>query len=214
MAAPVAWEGNGAPVVSKTELEVLQMRANSTTNDSLESTRRMVALCDESKEAGIRTLVHLDQQGDQLDRIDEDMDRINADMKEADINLREMEKCCGLCVYPCGKTKGFKEDAGTWRSSGDGVVSGQPTRGVDERKGGAVGSTQYIVRITEDAREDEMEDNMGRVSAMIGNMRNMAVDMEQEIESQIRQCDGIIQMAISNENQIQDANDRAQKLCK
>ena len=44
-------------------------------------------------------------------------------------------------------------------------------------------------RITNDAREDEMEDNMGQVNTMIGNLRNMAVDMGSEIENQNRQID-------------------------
>ncbi|XP_037828123.1 synaptosomal-associated protein 25-like, partial [Lucilia sericata] len=52
-----------APQVPKTELEELQIKANSVADDSLESTRRMLALCEESKEAGIRTLVALDDQG-------------------------------------------------------------------------------------------------------------------------------------------------------
>ena len=42
-----------------------------------------------------------------------------------------------------------------------------------------------------DAREDEMEQNMVEVSGMIGNLRNMAVDMGNEIESQNRQIDRI-----------------------
>ena len=44
-----------------------------------------------------------------------------------------------------------------------------------------------------DAREDEMEQNLGEVSGMIGNLRNMAVDMSTEIDSQNRQCDRINQ---------------------
>jgi len=48
------------------ELESLQLRANKTTDDSLESTRRMIGLCEESKEAGIKTLVALDDQGEQM----------------------------------------------------------------------------------------------------------------------------------------------------
>ena len=36
-----------APVRPKTELEIIQMQANQVTDDSLESTRRMMALCDE-----------------------------------------------------------------------------------------------------------------------------------------------------------------------
>ncbi|CAG2163264.1 unnamed protein product [Oppiella nova] len=216
MPAPVvAEEVNGAPVVPKTELEELQMKANSATDDSLKSTRRMVALCDESKEAGIQTLVALDKQGKQLNRIEEDMDKINTDTKEAEKNLTGMEKCCGLCFCPCGKSKEFKEDAGTWKSSGDGVVLGQPAaRVVDERNGGGIISTQYIVRITGDAREDEMEDNLGQVSTMIGNLRNMAIDMGQEIGSQNQQLDRINEKAESNKSRIQGANERAQKLLK
>lgn len=46
-------------------------------------------------------------------------------------------------------------------------------------------------RITNDAREDEMEDNMGQVSTMVGNLRNMALDMGSELENQNRQIDRI-----------------------
>lgn len=51
----------------------------------------------------------------------------------------------------------------------------------------------YQNRITKDAREDEMEDNMGQVSTMIGNLRNMAIDMGSEIGSQNNQLDRINQ---------------------
>lgn len=36
-----------APPKPKTELETIQMQANQVTDDSLESTRRMLALCEE-----------------------------------------------------------------------------------------------------------------------------------------------------------------------
>ena len=41
-----------------------------------------------------------------------------------------------------------------------------------------------------------MEQNVGEVSNMIGNLRNMAVDMGNEIEGQNRQIDRIHQKAI------------------
>ncbi|KTF85896.1 hypothetical protein cypCar_00030551, partial [Cyprinus carpio] len=50
-----------------------------------------------SKDAGIRTLVMLDEQGEQLERIEEGLDQINQDMKEAEKNLTDLGKCCGLC---------------------------------------------------------------------------------------------------------------------
>lgn len=46
-------------------------------------------------------------------------------------------------------------------------------------------------RITNDAREEEMEGNMAQVSTMVGNLRNMAIDMGSEIENQNRQLDRI-----------------------
>jgi hypothetical protein len=45
----------------------------------------------------------LDEQGEQLDRIEEGTDRINQDMKDAEKNLEGLEKCCGLCVLPWNK---------------------------------------------------------------------------------------------------------------
>lgn len=49
----------------------------------------------------------------------------------------------------------------------------------------------FNFRITNDAREDEMEENMGQVNTMIGNLRNMALDMGSELENQNRQIDRI-----------------------
>ncbi|XP_077299778.1 synaptosomal-associated protein 25kDa isoform X2 [Arctopsyche grandis] len=210
-AVPPPAENGGVP---KTELQELQMKAGQVTDDSLDSTRRMLSLCEESKEAGIRTLVALDDQGEQLDRIEEGMDQINADMKEAEKNLSGMEKCCGICVLPCNKSASFKEDDGTWKGNDDGkVVNNQPQRVMDDRNGMGP-QAGYIGRITNDAREDEMEDNMGQVNTMIGNLRNMAIDMGSELENQNRQIDRINRKGESNETRIAVANQRAHDLLK
>ncbi|MPC10070.1 Synaptosomal-associated protein 25 [Portunus trituberculatus] len=69
-------------------------------------------------------------------------------------------------------------------------------------------------RITNDAREDEMEENMGQVNTMIGNLRNMAIDMGSEIENQNRQIGRITRKAESNVTHVQEANEKAGKLLK
>ena len=48
-----------------------------------------------------------------------------------------------------------------------------------------------FIRITDDAREDEMEENLQQVGSMVSNLRNMAVDMGNEIESQNKVLDRI-----------------------
>ncbi|KAK4304772.1 hypothetical protein Pmani_014605 [Petrolisthes manimaculis] len=197
----------------RSDLQELQFKSNQATDETLESTRRMLSLCEESQDAGAKTLYMLNEQGEQLDRIEEGMDQINSDMKEAEKHLTGMEKCCGLCVLPCNKSSQFKEDESTWKGKEDGVVSSQPQRVMDDRNGvGASGG--YIGRISNDAREDEMEDNMGQVNIMVGNLRNMALDMGSEIENQNKQVTRINAKAESNKTRVNVANERAGNLLK
>lgn len=197
-------------------IEEIHLQMNAVTDESLESTRRMLTLCEESKDAGIRTLVMLDEQGEQLDRMEEGMDQINQDMRDAEKNLEGMEKCCGLCVLPWKRSKNFETGANyneTWGKQDDGKVNTNGPRVVvgDGNMGPHGG---IITKITNDAREDEMEQNMGEVNSMIGNLRNMAVDMGNEIESQNKQIDRVNQKTNSNYGRIIQANARATKLLK
>uniref|UniRef100_A0A915JZ80 Synaptosomal-associated protein n=1 Tax=Romanomermis culicivorax TaxID=13658 RepID=A0A915JZ80_ROMCU len=112
------------------DLKDVNIKINDKTLESLESTRRMLQICEESKEAGIKTLVMLDDQGEQLERTEQNLDTINRDMKEAEEHLKGMEKCCGLCVLPWNKAENFEKNpeyANAWKKDDDGgVISDQP----------------------------------------------------------------------------------------
>ena len=94
------------------------------------------------------------------------------------------------------------ELANAWKQDDDGgVVSDQPrvTVGGGEMCGPTGGYiTKWVTvlknsiyplisRITNDAREDEMDENVQQVSTMVGNLRNMAIDMSTEVSNQNRQ---------------------------
>lgn len=49
----------------------------------------------------------------------------------------------------------------------------------------------YWDRITNDAREDEMDENLTQVGNILGNLKNMALDMGNEIDAQNKQIDRI-----------------------
>ncbi|XP_075852951.1 synaptosomal-associated protein 23-like [Microcebus murinus] len=149
--------------------EEIQMKAHQVTDESLESTRRILGLAIQSQDAGIKTLTMLNEQGEQQNRIEEGMDQINKDMREAEKTLTELSKCCGLCVCPCNS-------------------------------------------ITNDAREDEMEENLTQVDSIMGNLKNMALDMGTEIEAQKKQIELITEKADTNEDRIDIADARAKKL--
>nr|XP_023856142.1 synaptosomal-associated protein 25-A [Salvelinus alpinus] len=155
----------------RNELSDMQQRADQLGDESLESTRRMLQLVEESKDAGIRTLVMLDEQGEQMERIEEGMDQINKDMKDAEKNLNDLGAFCGLCSCPCNKMKSGGSKA--WGNNQDGVVASQPARVVDEREQMAI-SGGFIRRVTDDARENEMDENLEQVGGIIGNLRHMA----------------------------------------
>ncbi|XP_005283786.1 synaptosomal-associated protein 25-like [Malaclemys terrapin pileata] len=198
------------------ESQEMQRRVDQITDESLESTRRMLHMVEESKDAGIQILVMLDEQGEQLDRIDEGLDQINQDMKEAEKNLTDMAKCCGICVCPCAKLKNIKASEAykaVWGNTQDGVVSTQPSRVADEREQ-MVMSGDYIHRITNDAREDEMEENLVQVGSILGNLKSMALDVGNEIDIQNKQVDKIMEKVTVNEDRIQEANTRAKKILK
>ncbi|XP_054854938.1 synaptosomal-associated protein 25-like [Eublepharis macularius] len=201
--------------MAESEREALQSRISQVTNESLDSTRRMVHLVEETKDAGIRTLVMLDEQGEQLDRIEEGLDQINQNMKQAEKNLSDMAKCCGLFVCPCAKLKSIKALEPYKTASGnsqDNVVSRQPCMVADGNQ--MVMSGPFIHRITKDDAEEEMEQNMNYVDSLLGNLRNMAVDIGNEIDIQNKQMDLIVEKVDTNDTRIRGANSITTKMLK
>ncbi|XP_042295588.1 synaptosomal-associated protein 25-like [Sceloporus undulatus] len=193
----------------------LEERIHQVNMESLESTRRMLQLVDESKDAGIRTLVMLDDQGEQLDRIEDGLDQIIQDMKEAEKNLTDMAKCCGLFVCPCAKLKNLKAmEASKAAASNDqdNVVSRQPCVVADGNQ--MMMSGPFIQRITKDDVEEEMEQNLTQVDSMLSNLRSMAVDMSNEIDVQSKQVESIKEKAIANVISINEANNQTTKMLK
>lgn len=55
----------------------------------------------------------------------------------------------------------------------------------------------FLSRITNDAREDEMEENLEQVGSIIGNLKTMALDMGNEIDKQNKTIDRINDKASS-----------------
>ncbi|XP_053489645.1 synaptosomal-associated protein 23 isoform X1 [Ictalurus furcatus] len=205
-------------------VEDITMRANQVTDESLESTRRMLQMAEESRETGNKTIVMLDQQGEQLRHVEQGMDQINQDMRQAEKNLTDLSKCCGLCVCPCDRVRSIESDGRykrTWGAGSEnasteggdgGVVSSQPANYRNGQATTAAASGPYVKRVMNDAREDEMEENLEQVGSIIGNLKNMALDMGNEIDKQNKTIDRINDKADMNKARIDEANQRANKL--
>ncbi|XP_061538681.1 SNARE_SNAP25N and SNARE_SNAP23C domain-containing protein isoform X2 [Phycodurus eques] len=188
------------------EQEELQRRANQVTEESLESTRRMMQLVEEvhahtSLAVLIRTKSHV----------------------SVCVCVRLEQRRRHPSVGHVGRARRPKalEESGAYKavwgggSGHDGVMSDQPasSRVADEREQ-MIMSGGYIRRVTRDAREDEMNDNLAHVGSIVGNLRCMALDMGNEIDTQNVQIERVRGKAILNVARIGTAKQKANNLIK
>ena len=107
------------------------------------------------------------------------------------------------------KDEDYKE---AFKKSGDGaVVGGQPMRMADDRNAVQM-SGNYITRITNDAREEEMEENINQLSSGLTNLKHMAMDMGNEVTSQNAQLERVSKKAGVLDTRLHSANTRADNL--
>lgn len=207
------------------DLEQVEAESDRVTNESLEATRRIRATALETREIGQQSLAALDQQGEQLRRVEHNVDGINQDAKQAERHLTQMERCCGLCLCPCtpkhnfegsSNYSGFKSDNPEYDESGNVIVAqpgagGQSARGAGRGQAKA-GEKQYVKSITGDAREEEMNANIGFASDILGDLKAQAKAMGGELDDQNKLLDRLNDKTDSNTKRVEQASDRTTRL--
>ncbi|CAF0833310.1 unnamed protein product [Rotaria sordida] len=195
-------------------LNAIQSQINQKTNDSLESTRRMIGFVAESQEIGSNTMVMLDEQGEKLKRIETGLDNIHAGMTEAEKNLTNLQKCCGLCVLPWQRFRTqhrpYSNGSSAFNSETSSPTTKEPKLRIASDEGMPNGG--YINRITNDDRETEMDDNLTLVSSYLGNLKNMALDMGDTITEQTDRTERITKKTEAGMQRVEGANKKAQYL--
>ena len=67
------------------EAERLENRIDMVTNETLDATRRIRQVAEETNQIGIDTLVTLNEQGEQLDNVEGKVDNIGADLRGTEV---------------------------------------------------------------------------------------------------------------------------------
>ena len=75
-------------------------------------------------------------------------------------------------------------------------------------------SQQAMVRVTNDDAEDEMEDNINAVGDITAQLKNMALDMGNELDRQNDQIGRMNDKAEANRERIQKADRQATNILK
>jgi len=63
------------------EADRLEQRIDMVTNETLDTTRRIRQVAEETNQIGVDTLVTLNEQGEQLENVENRLDTIGADLK-------------------------------------------------------------------------------------------------------------------------------------
>ena len=141
----------------------LDQRIDHATNESLAATRRIRQVAEETNQMGVETLITVNEQGEQLENVERRLDEINVDLKQTDRHLTELEKCCCGCFTCCcgrpaefSKRKDYKQVYGKPEQE---VITDEPTGGGGGR--GRQSQGPFVKRITNDDREEEMDENLG-----------------------------------------------------
>ena len=200
------------------EIDQTRAQIDKKTDESLAATRRIKIMAVETERTGADALMALNDQGEQLDNIEDNLENIDSGLKRTDRELDDIEKCCGLCRLPGGRTKSYAKSKNYKKAYGakarkQEMISNQP--GYYGSTAGNAVTTQpkgpIINRVTNDVREDEMEANLQGVDQLLNNMKDIAGDMGTELDRQNEQLGRIDRKVVANEEHIRVANYRVVK---
>ena len=195
-------------------IEQIQKESSEITDESLACTERMAKLSIDTVEIGSKTLDELNSQREKLNNIEKKMTDIKTNVGKAERELTKMEKCCGCFSLPWRRNKlkfndnkskhAFRPQIIVPRTSDNTLLTSSNTPvTIDER---------YITRITNDKREDKMEENMIIVGAMVKDMNHQAHEISRELDKQNEIIDKISSKIDHNNTRINAANFRTVQL--
>jgi hypothetical protein len=137
-------------------------------------------------------------------------------MKQAEKNLTNLKECCGLCILPCECVRRPRE---TYKSSSTTNPNKSPSTATTtepksraKNDGSTTASNNYIDRITNDDRETEMNNNLDTVGNYVGQLKNMALDMNKTVQGQNIQITNITQKTEYESRRITAADKEAKNI--
>jgi len=202
--------------------EQIRAKMDKTAAASLSSTDRSLAMLEKATKVGTETNQKLQEQTEQMKRIQNDSDKINTHAEKAKKVLGDMEKFFGG-IFGRKKPDPKGPDEGG-PSGGGGGAAGSSKSGVSPAagakgtvaKGGTTVSDETNNQLSDQARADvkKTDDNLDKMSDLLGGLNNLAVSMNTEVKAQSAQVDNLGTSIDKNNTEIQGLNDRTGKLLK
>ncbi|RCN51088.1 SNARE domain protein [Ancylostoma caninum] len=202
--APPSDQGNERLKLKMVDFDAEILRLN---YEALGCTNRMVAELEKINEDGVMALAALENQDEQLDKLESNLHQINDDISAVRNDIKKMERCCCfnfLCLplkrYRKNKDKENKERA----VASSIIVKNRPS--IRRR------NADFIPKLTEDAIEDEIEGNLRQVDDTLNSIKHLAVDINVQLSIQEPKLDRIQDLMENSDLAMGGANERVKKL--
>eukprot|EP00048_Salpingoeca_helianthica_P010429 m.150060 g.150060 ORF g.150060 m.150060 type:complete len:215 (+) comp15077_c0_seq23:144-788(+) len=182
---------------------------------SLAASRQMVAMAEETYNVGAKTLSSLQEQEEQLGRIQARVTEIDANMDSADKSLNKLSGCCGFScagIFRRRKAKTRKQartetvesaETGANITAASLAPAPTPTSRAD-RIGGA--------GIERDARDEEIERNIIITHNLVKGLSAQATAMNERLDKQEKMIDEINESTRAAKARVDDGNRRTTAL--
>uniref|UniRef100_A0A8R1I0X7 t-SNARE coiled-coil homology domain-containing protein n=2 Tax=Caenorhabditis japonica TaxID=281687 RepID=A0A8R1I0X7_CAEJA len=188
---------------------------------SLESSLQMIQDLEQMNIDGVQTVAALEDQDEQLDKIEANLSKVNDDLNVVSHNVTDMEHCgCNIFRILCAPFKYFrkresdiiKEEVlekftnNKLKQKDDDTVIFRSSNKRRESTG------DFLKRLTCDTIEDELEKNLIHIDQGIECVKNLAIDMHVQLKIQEPKLDRIEELTETNDSVVEGVNDKVKKL--
>lgn len=216
-------------------LDMIQSYSQAT----LAITERMLKFAHESEMAGIKTLMLLDDQGEQLNRANEGLDLVENDLDSVEYNLNKLEfgifSCCCCC---CSSSKNEKKSSNSlfscWhlfkkkcltcrkvnscsslsrsKSQSFSIKSKSQSHSTKDNNSKTSNSIKALQEVYNSENEKKITQNLEQLAYSLGNLNNLAQNVSNELVNQNKHIKDIARHANITVNHVQDADKYGRRL--
>ncbi len=170
--------------------------AREVNDESSASIKRSLAMAHQTNQVAADTMLELDKQGRQIERMERDVETIEDNNRQAERHLRGLKTIFGSIANKFSKNKSYREESivvprGTTDTvKQQGVASRSASAPASSGgKSGQVKGSQLLQGEDEETQQmrrqmDEQDEDLDQLSGALHNMMNMATDMNREITDQ------------------------------
>ncbi|KAL6722759.1 hypothetical protein Aduo_017850 [Ancylostoma duodenale] len=201
---PPSDQGNERLKLKMVDFDAEILRLN---YEALGCTNRMVAELEKINEDGVMALAALENQDEQLDKLESNLHQINDDISAVRNDIKKMEKCCCFS-FLCLSLKRFrknKDKENKERAVASSII-------VKNRPSIRRRDADFIPKLTEDAIENEIEGNLRQVDDTLNSIKHLAVDINVQLSIQEPKLDRIQNLMENSDLAMGGANERVKKL--